>query len=456
MEKMRYRISCKTWQKLETLSTLIVASLLLSGAAVYNGYPLVYPDTGGYIGLNGNFLRSFFYNLFLAPALWAHTLWLVVLLQSLIVAYLLRLVLRVVFGLTSPLALLLEVTTPLCLLSNLPWFTGFIMPDIFTCVLILALFLLVFCLQQLDSGEKTYLIVLVIMAVMVHLSQIPLALGLLSVAWLLKMTMRRKPSSLPSPTLWRTTIAVAVAIVFLVANGYLTYGTLTISPGSYAFPLARLVADGPAVRYLRTHCPEENYALCAYIDQLPADHDAFLWSDDSPFRKVGWISGYRQEGEKIVIETVLHYPFQIGKLTIWNTLRQLYMINNCYGICSYLDKPYPTDAIKAYFPGDFDAYAHSRQSQNTLGLSGFNRLHRLVIMLCLPLAAAVLFYYLKRRRFLPVLLLASLTGAYGLNAFISAALSGPHNRYGSRLIWLLPFFCLAAVLDVIQNRKRQT
>ncbi len=451
---MRHRISSKTWHKLETLSTLIVASLLLSGVAVYNGYPLVYPDTGGYIGLNGNFLRSFFYNLFLAPALWAHTLWLVVVLQSLIVAHLLRLVLRVVFGLTLPLALL-EVTIPLCLLSNLPWFTGFIMPDIFTCVLILALFLLVFCLQQLDSCEKIYLIVLVIMAVMVHLSHIPLALGLLSVGWLLKMTMR-KSSFLPFPALCRATIAVAVAIVLLVVNGYLTYGTLTISPGSYAFPLARLVADGSAIRYLQTHCPEENYALCAYLDKLPADQDVFLWSDDSPFRKVGWISGYRQEGKKIVVETVLHYPFQIGKLTMWNTLRQLHMISNRYGICSYLDKPYPTDAIKAYFPGDFDAYAHSRQSQNTLGLSGFNRLHRLVIMLCLPLAAAVLFYYLKRRRFLPVLLLASLTGAYGLNAFISAALSGPHNRYGSRLIWLLPFFCLASVIDVIQNRKRQT
>ena len=101
-------------------------------------------------------LRSFFYNLFLAPALWAHTLWLVVVLQSLIVAHLLRLVLRVVFGLTSPFALL-GVTVPLCLLSNLPWFTGFIMPDIFTGVLILALFLLVFCLPALGAGEKNYL-----------------------------------------------------------------------------------------------------------------------------------------------------------------------------------------------------------------------------------------------------------------------------------------------------------
>jgi hypothetical protein len=440
-------------QKLNNALTFILATLLLCGVAIYNGYPLVYPDTGGYIGLNDNFFRSFFYNLFLAPALWAHSLWLVVVLQSLIVAHLLRLVLRVVFRLTSPLALL-GVTIPLCMLSTLPWFTGFIMPDIFTGVLILALFLLVFCLPQLGSIEKTYLITLVIVAVTVHLSHIPLALGLLGIAWLVKMVMR-KQDLLPSPSLWRINLAVAVAIVLLVANGYRAYGTLTISPGSYAFPLARLVADGPAVRYLRAHCPEENYALCAYLDQLPTDSNTFLWSANSPFKKVGGFAGYRTEGKKIVTETILHYPFQIGKITIWNTLLQLPMINR-HRIISYIDNPHPTNAIKTNFHGEFGAYSRSRQSQNTLGLDSFNSLHRLVIALCLPLAVAVLFFYLKRRRFLPVLLLTSLTGAYGLNAFVSAALSGPYDRYSSRLIWLLPFFCLAAVMDVIQNRRRQT
>jgi hypothetical protein len=440
-------------QKLNDALALFLTTFLLCGVAIYNGYPLVFPDTGSYIGLSDNYFRSIFYNFFLAPALWAHTLWLVVVFQSLIIAHLLRLVLRAIFGLTSPLALL-GVTIPLCLLSNLPWFTGFIMPDIFTGVLILTFFLLVFCYPQLGSGEKIYLIILAIVATVVHLSHIPLALGLLGTAWLFKMV-ARKQHNLPPPALWRTTFAVVLAITMLLANNYRTYGILTISPGGYAFPLARLLADGPAVKYLRVHCPEENYTLCAYLDQLPSDSNTFLWLADSPFRKVGWIYGYRHEGQKIVIETVLHYPFQVVKLTMWNTIRQLPLINNGY-IYSCLNTPHPTDAIKAYFPGDFGAYAHSRQSQNTLGLSGFNHLHLLLIALCLPVAAVALFFYLKHRRFLPVLLLVALAGAYILNAFSTAALSGPHNRYGSRLIWLLPFFCLAAIMDAIYNRKRQT
>jgi 4-hydroxybenzoate polyprenyltransferase len=77
----------------------------------------------------------------------------------------------------------------------------------------------------------------------------------------------------------------------------------------------------------------------------------------------------------------------------------------------------------------------------------------MVVALCLPLAVALLFFYLKRRRFLPLLFLISLACAYGLSAFITAAFAVPHNRFGSRLIWLLPFFCLAAVLNVIKHLK---
>ncbi|MBU4002671.1 MAG: hypothetical protein KKB94_10175 [Proteobacteria bacterium] len=441
-------------QTLYNMLALILATLCLCGVAIYNGYPLVYPDTGDYIGLNNNYLRSFFYNLFLAPSLWVHTLWLVAAVQALIVAHLLRLVLRVVFGLTSPLAFL-GVMIPLCLLSNLPWFTGFIMPDIFTGVLILVFFLLIFHLGQLGSGEKTYLIALAIVAVTVHLSHIPLALGLLAAAWLFKKVTQKQPL-FPSPAPGWATLAVTAALILLLANGYRSYGTLTISPGGYVFPLARLVADGPAVKYLRAHCAEENYALCQYIDQLPANSDTFLWSDDSPFLKVGGIRGYGQEGEKIVIETVRHYPFLIVKMTLLNTLRQLPMINNWYGIVSYMDEPLPTDAIKAYFPGEFESYARSRQSHNKLSLRSFNNLHLQFITLCLLLAAVALFLYLKHRRFIPALFLAALVVAYGLSAFITAALSIPHNRYGSRLIWLLPFFCLTAIMDFIQNRRRQT
>ena len=103
---MKFGMSNISWRKLKVLSTIIAASFLLSGIAFYNGYPLVYPDTVGYIGLKANGIRSIFYNLFIYPSSWFHSLWPVVFLQSLIVAHLLYLVLRVVFRVTSHIAYL--------------------------------------------------------------------------------------------------------------------------------------------------------------------------------------------------------------------------------------------------------------------------------------------------------------------------------------------------------------
>lgn len=438
-------------QNLKTLGALLIASLFLSGVAFYNGYPLVYPDTGKYIGLQVISYRSFFYNLFIYPSLWFHTLWLVVFVQSLIVAHLLRLVLLVVFRLASAL-IFLAVMVFLCLLTNLPWFTGFVMPDIFTGVLILSLFLLVFYGDSLTRGEKNYLFALTVLAVSVHHSHIPLALGLLLSVWLLRMLMRKR-EVFPPMYLLRAGLALTLALMLLLANGYRSYGVLTISPGGYSFLLARLVADGPAVLYLREYCPEKKYALCSYLDELPADSDEFLWPLDSPFRKVGGIDGYRLEGQKIVKETIFHYPFLVIQNALRNTARQLFMINNWYGICSYLKSSQPTDTIRSYFPRDFSAYESSRQSQNTLGLKKFNRLHKIVACICLLWAAIACYLFRKRRQSAPVLFLVSIVFAYLVSSLITGILSVPHNRYGSRIIWLLPFFSIASLIYIIKYWK---
>src|SRR5437879_1330445 len=158
-------------------ATLLAPTLVLSGAAIYNGYPLVYPDTGDYVALADISFRSIFYSLLIAPARLTGSLWPVVFLQSLIVAHLLRLVLRVVFSIVSGAAFLV-ITVLLCILTSLPWYTGFIMPDIFTGVLVLCLFLLAFCGPSLTPRERKYVAVLAVAAAAVHLSHLPLAMGL--------------------------------------------------------------------------------------------------------------------------------------------------------------------------------------------------------------------------------------------------------------------------------------
>jgi len=45
-------------QKLNDALALFLTTFLLCGVAIYNGYPLVFPDTGSYIGLSDNYFRS--------------------------------------------------------------------------------------------------------------------------------------------------------------------------------------------------------------------------------------------------------------------------------------------------------------------------------------------------------------------------------------------------------------
>lgn len=440
-----------TWDKFITWITLIISALLLSGAAVYNGYPLVYPDTAGYIGLQDNLIRSFFYNLFIYPSLWLKSLWAVVFLQSLITAHLLRLVMRIVFQTISLIAYFIVITF-LCVFTNLPWFTGFIMPDIFTGVMILSLYLLIFCTDRLSSGEKIYLFLLTVLSATVHLTHIPLAAGIIFLAWFFRMLIKNK-ERMPVPHLLSSFCAITLAFTLVIANNYRLYGEFTMSRGGYAFLLSRLICDGPAVDYLQESCPEKKYKLCGYIGELPSQPDKFLWSKESPFRKVGWITGYRVEGSEIVKETIKRYPLPIFKNSLKNSFLQILMINNWYGITSYIDTPYPTDQIREYYPNDFHAYLNARQSLNKLSLNSFNRLHRVIICFSILITTVISLILSSRRQYVPLLLILWIVCAYMVSAFVTGTLNEPHNRYGSRMIWLLPFFSMASLMHIFDNRK---
>lgn len=442
-----------TTRKLNRVAALLAATILLSSAAIYNGYPLVWPDTSGYIGLINPslYFRSFFYNLFIFPTLLTGSLWPVVFVQSLIIAHLLQLVLRTVFSIVST-PVFLGITALLSLLSSLPWFTGLIMPDIFTPVVILSLFLLIFCPHRLELGELTYLFALTTLATAVHFTHFPLAVGLL-LAGIISRLAAKYYNKLPIAYLARPFFAVALALGLLLAHSYLAYGVISISPGGYAFPLARLLADGPAVSYLREHCPEKEYALCNYIDDLPATSDDFLWSADSPFLMVGWFPGYRLEGQEIVEGTISHYPLWTLQTAIVNTIRQVHTFSTGCGLIPYLENFYPTTTIRESLQEDFHAYEVSKQNRNRLGLNNFNRLHKVFIALSLLYALFVFLIFLKRREWLLVYFFIAIAFAYLLNAFLCGSISGPNGRYASRLIWMLPFFSLAAGMHLSRGKR---
>jgi len=286
-------------------ATVLCSAVLLSGAALYNGYPLVYPDTGGYLVLVNFAVRSMFYSMFVYTAHLMESLWTVVFLQSLLVAYLLRLVLREVFGIASRAEFLIVIVL-LCVLTSLPWYAGFLMPDIFTPVLVLGLFLLAFCLGRLRWWEQCYAVGLTFVAAVVHYSHIPIAIGLLLIGLIVRVVLRKRaPERVPH--LMLPAVVVGAGLVAVVLSNYLTLGVMTYSAGGYAFVLARLVADGQAVGFLRENCGTRKYRMCYFLDRMPMNAGTFLWGEDGVFHENGWLYE-REEGLEIIRGTVRRYP----------------------------------------------------------------------------------------------------------------------------------------------------
>jgi len=431
--------SGKHW--LPDAAALAAATVMLSGAALWNGYPLVYPDTGGYIHPVNLVFRSVFYNFLVAPLTWAaSSLWPIVFFQSLVVAYLMRLILRDVFGDGSP-RRFLAVTLGAAALTSLPWETGFVMADVYAPVAVLALFLLGFCASTLSRGERLLVAAILLAACSVHLTHPILAAGLLALFAGLRWASRKRPAW-PAPGLLEPAIPVALSALLLFGNNAIVHHEARYSVGGYAFLLARLVADGPAVDYLRETCPARHYALCDYLDELPRSSSGFLWTEASPFQKLGGFIGYRKEGREIVDGTLRHDPWRVARALASHGIQQLFEVKTGRGLESHLDDPWPTEEIRSFFPADFAAYASSRQSRGELRIRSLQRLHSIVIVAAWLACAALLPRLARRGRSLPVLLLLTIASGYVLNAFVTAQ-SSPEHRYGARVAWLIPFFCMA-------------
>jgi len=427
--------------RLRDAATLLIATLMASGVAFYNRYPLVFSDTGGYLFCRNGGIRSIFYSFFVAPARLTHTLWTVVFAQSLLIVGLLRVVLREVFAIHSQLEFLV-IFAILSVTTSLPWFTGFIMPDVFTAAMVLGLFLIAFCFGRLGRGERYFVVTLTFVAMIVHYSHLPIAAGLVASAFIAQFVLRRRT---PEVILRVAIPAVLIAadIVVVVMSNYLMLGIPSYSPGGYAFEMARLVGDGPAVLYLREHCPTRHYAACAYLDRMPMSSDSFLWGHESLFEKIGFLDE-RKEGAEIVAGTIEEYPLRVARDAVVNTIRQIFLVQVGYGLRDAAHDP-ATRALQVRYPNEFDSYMDSRESRaefahyraiwglhsDLVAFSGFY---------CLFIAVL----FISDRQWTVLELMVTVGLAIVLNGFVSGALSEPVGRYGARIIWLVPLIALAS------------
>ena len=420
---------------------LAFLTLLFLAIAIWNRFPLVFYDTGGYLaeGLEGAFLpeRSPVYSLLLAVTGSAACLWPVVILQAAMTAYLITLTARAEMDRLS-LGRLIMLGVVLMLATGIGWDVGQVEPDCMTALVILGAYLLLFRSRFLGLAQSVLVIAITGLAVACHPSHLGLMAGLLVVAAALKWLWRDSGLHI-LPAL--SAFVLALALIF--TSNYVLTRQIFLSRSASVFVFARLMQDGIIKRLLDDTCPGSGYSLCANRDRLKTRADAWLWGPDSLFRAQGGFNGPHDEETRMIADSIRRYPLLQVVDAARDSVRQFFTFKTGDGIESqeWVLKPVFEQAA----PGQLPAYLAARQQrEGRFRFTTLNMVHVTVGMLSL-LGLIVLLHGLARERQwqalrFPALVLLALIG----NAIVCATFSNPHDRYQSRVIWLPAFVLILA------------
>ncbi|WP_343893191.1 hypothetical protein [Craurococcus roseus] len=429
-----------------------VAAILGGGAmllwpAWLNGYPLVFVDTASFLHQTAAFPpvwdKPFVYGPLLHAFHWRSSLWPAAAAQTVLLSWLLWLAGRMLAGPGGGGARAhLLLVAALCAFTAAPWFAALLMPDALAPALVLAVAVLGW--GEPRPLERAALVSVAVLAAAAHLAHLPLLGALL----LVLAGFRR----------WRGlrdgAAALAAATLLVVATNAAFQGRAAVSPYGAVFALARLVADGPAARTIEARCPDAGWHMCRWAGRLPTDSDEFLWSPDGPAwaprldgaRPGGPIS-LAPEAGAILRETLAREPWGVLRAAAGNTLRQLLAVRvGDTLVPDHLAVSVAEELARAFPAVEGARFAASLQFRGALpaAASPFLWLHPFAL-----LAGAVALPFAVWRAWAGgdvrlLGFLACVAAGVLANAAVLGALSGPHDRYGARVAWLLPLAGLLA------------
>ncbi len=421
----------------------LAATLTLLAPAIWNGFPLLQYDTGGYLArwFEGYLVpsRSVVYGLFVAAG-WPLDFWPVVAVQAAATVWVLALVLRS-YGFGARPWTLFAVIAGLSVTTTLPWIAGILLTDIFAGLAVLALHLVVTRPETLGRIERPALVLFIAFAGATHSATFLVLVGLAVVALAVSFIDRRIVAPIAA---MRAAFAVVLAAVMLLAADFAVSGRLAWTPGGYGIVFARLLQDGIVKRYLDAHCAERHFKLCPYRDQLPATADGFLWGA-GPFNALGRFDGLGDEMRTIVLETLVEYPGLQLKAALAASAKQLVSVATGEGVLTVIWHTY--GIMERYTPSVVPAMRAARQQHGELHFEALNAVQvplALGAMAALPLLA---WLGLRRQGFFDLGLLAATVSLAILgNAVVCGALSNAHDRYGARLAWVPLLVSILAAL----------
>ena len=444
--------------KARSLAVIMGVAGILMLPVLWNGAPLYYWDSVDYIHLPFSWdlpaYRTMPYGLFTGIARPFGTLWAVIVVQALLVAYTLHETLAV-FAPGAHRRLLLLVTPLLLLFSGLPWQAGQIMPDAFSGLVVLCIPTLAFSGGVLSLPRRLGIAAVLALATTLHTSHIAVGAGLLIMLFVGALWFRKRWPAL-RPRLLLPLVAFFTGILSIAAVHWVTVGQPFVTQPSMVLWLGRLVQDGIAQRFLDDNCKRgDEYKLCKVSGKLPKTANEFLWDyGGAPLQIYGSWQKMRPEARRIVQKSFRDYPWLHAEAAAKLSVEQLVRFKTGDGLQNSM-KWLLEDTIKKYYPADLDAWLASQQmSKDGIDFKTINKLQVPLLALAQLLVIVMAVACYRRRQRLGFILAAITVIALLGNAFVCGALSNPNDRYQSRLAWLSLVVLAVGVSGV--SRKPET
>lgn len=417
---------------------LLFAAFILLWPAIWNGYPLVFSDTGTYIASAFDqkvpFDRPIGYGDFIQFFSHGVSLWFVIFAQAFFTVYLLWQVVKMFFE-NKRYLVHFSITVVLALYTTLPWMTSQLMPDIFTGLL--ALILLVFIFGKVSWFERFVLVVLMMIFLTAHTANFVLCISLVLVISCVVLFFKTFKDSKKSYLL-RAGVMFVVSLfgpVFFVATNYHEGYGMTVSPSSSIFMMARMSDAGVVQDFLAEHCSIETYYLCKFQSYIPAG-EAFLWDEHSPTNLVGW-KGIKDEYQKILSQIFTQPKYLLSfAFDSFGRSAHLFFMTGVGGYMRYGETGPVYIQVKKYFSQELGQYTSARQYQGFFeSMTGFSVIFSVVFYLSVGFILFV--FYRKETKFMEGWFFAFMFVFLILNAGLLATLSGDYGRYQERIVWLI-------------------